>query len=173
VTTKATYLIAVLLISGCTAFGTTPPDDERMARDVAGLEQAIPVLEELRVTGFTGESSCEYLIYERGTFIGDISGASCAAPTGTGFDPPAEVDHGRVEGTLDASGADNVWLYRVTYDDDGRMSGASFGLHGAPVYESYAYLYDPGGKEPKENFEGELEYTRITDDWWFVWSYFT
>jgi hypothetical protein len=43
-------------------------------------------------------------------------------------------------------------------------------LNDAPFLDYWAYLYDPTGVVPKGDDPGRREFTRIDDEWWFVWS---
>jgi hypothetical protein len=43
-------------------------------------------------------------------------------------------------------------------------------LNDAPFLDYWAHLYDPTGVVPKGYDPGRREFTRIDDEWWFVWS---
>ena len=43
-------------------------------------------------------------------------------------------------------------------------------LNDTPFLDSWEYLYDPTGTVPQTDQPGRLDFTRIDDDWWFVWS---
>lgn len=160
------------LAAGCVLGGDPTPPPDRMARDVAGLEHVLDVVEELRVTEYIGHPDCEEIVYPRGTFVGRTDGEICIADlTQPALDEQARADHRRILTALQSGGANTRMILRVGYDGE-RLNYASFKIDGAPGFEFYDYLFDPDALEPKVNDEGSLEYTRIDEDWWFVWSYF-
>ena len=167
-------LVAVLsiFVSGCFWVGSPPPSDERMATDTQGLDAVIALFEELDVKEYMGRDDCEQIVYARGGFIGDIEGDICIGnPDLPPMDQQASADHARILEALKASGADTRMAVRIAHQGD-VVTSALFFIDGAPAFESYDYHYDPLNSEDKTEYEGELEYTRISDAWWFVWSYF-
>ena len=164
----AAALAATSLVAGCLG-SPRPPDPAQMAAEAGRLEQVLPLLEELGVTGFTAEDGCAWVIYARGGFFD--GGESCQ-PGGAGpFDDIARADHARLLEAIEAAGAPTRRLLNATIGSDGRLSAALF-LHSAHPFPSYwTYLYDPGNVEPKvDGGRLEVRHTRVNAGWWFVSS---
>jgi hypothetical protein len=159
---------AAILFAACT-IGTAIPDPAQMAGDVGRLSQALPVLEDLAVTDFEETGLCTVIGYARGSFVAGDPG--CAREQSVPFDDVALVDHARLSQTLEETGVDTDRLGVATYRDDGSLELARFVLNGAPFLDFYEYVYDPAGLEPiRRAQQAGVEFTRISEDWWFVRS---
>jgi hypothetical protein len=158
-------LAAVVTLAGCVA--PTAPSRAEMAADVAAMNQIIPILEELEVTGYIVEDGCRWIIYSRGGFVdGDDS---CQPGNAVPFDDMARADHQRLTDAIEAAGAPTHRLNEATFEADGELRTAVF-LHSAqPFPDQWEYIYDPGNVYPKED-GGPLEavHTRVDASWWFL-----
>lgn len=159
----------VVIACGC-ATGSRPNADQ-MGRDVAHLEEAFLVLEQLRVRGFRDQDWCRFIDYPRGAFTSDANTSTCNLFDGTpqAFDDPADTDFHRVKAALDETGVSTYLVWWIEYDSAGRMKAAEFDLPSGDLGGRWSYIYDRGGVMPEDD-PGESVYTRIKDDWWFWWE---
>jgi len=140
-----------------------------MAADVSRLGEVVAIVEELRVTDFENSEHCMNLGYARGAF-GFLDEEGCERD-GTGqFDAVALADHGRLATAIDASGVATDRILVATFDGDGNLETAWFVLGNATFPDFWECLYDPTDVVAKQDVPGERDFTRIDDDWWFVWS---
>jgi hypothetical protein len=155
----------VVVASGCVF--VSEPGVQQMSDEVQRLERAFPVLEELRVAGFREQDWCQFLDYPRGAFSNESDATSTCNlfdRQPMKFDEAAQADFERVAGALRDTGVDAYLVWWIEYDDRGRLRSAEFDTGGS------SYIYDPRGTWPKENIEGESEFTRINDSWWYWWE---
>lgn len=157
--------VAFGMVAGCT-WSRPDPGPAQMAAEVARLEQVLPVLQELRVTSFTAEDGCSWLVYVRGAFF--EGGDPCQPGTAIAFDAEARADHARIAQAIATSGAPTGRVLAATVDPRGRMLSVHF-LHSAhPFPWQWEYLYDPGNIEAKlEGGALQTDYIRVDGAWWF------
>jgi hypothetical protein len=106
--------------------------------------------------------------YARGSF-GD-RGDGCERDETVAFDAAALADHTRLSLAIEASGVAFERILIATHKPDSGLETAYFVLNDTPFLDYWEYLYDPTGGVPKADDPGRREFTRINDDWWFVWS---
>jgi hypothetical protein len=137
-----------------------------MAVEAGRVQEIVPLLEELAVTGFSAEDGCTWLIYRRGGFYD--GGDSCQPGEAAPFDAVARADHARLLAAIAANGAPTRRMNDATFGPDGRLRTAWFVHSAHPWPDFWEYLYDPGDVTPKVD-GGPLEavYTRIDGAWWF------
>jgi hypothetical protein len=138
-----------------------------MATEVQAMEQIVPLLEELEVTGYIREDDCTWVTYARGGFF--EGGEDCQPGNSVPFDDVARADYQRLTDAIEAAGAPIHRLNEATYEADGQLRTAVF-LHSArPFPDQWEYIYDPGGELPKDD-GGPLEavHTQVDARWWFL-----
>ncbi len=166
--TFALIVASMLLAAACGGDPAPPPG--QMAADVARLDEVVAIVQELQVTDFEQSAWCTNLAYERGTF-GMLEQDGCARD-GTGpFDAVALADHARLAQAIEASGVEADRIRLATYDGDGDLETAWFALHDANIQDNWEYLLDPNGVELKQDVPGQVDFTQIDGDWWFVRSF--
>lgn len=167
----AIALVVTVIAGGCVS--SSQPDADEMARDVAHLQEAFPVLEELRVRGFRDQDWCRFIEYPPGAFTSDHSAetSTCNLFDGTpqSFDDAANADFDRVNAALGRTGVSTYLVWWIEYDSAGRMKSAEFDLPAGLGGGRWSYIYDRGGSMPEDDL-GESVYTKINDDWWFWWE---
>ena len=164
--TNAVVAAATLFVAAC---GGGPPQPDRLAADVARLDEILPIVEELRATDFEASAQCRNLGYARGAF-GDLAQDGCERDGTEQFDAAALADHARLAEAIETAGVATDRMLVATYDADGVLETARFHLEGAPFLDYWEYLYDPSAIEVKVDVPDQRDYTRINDDWWFVLS---
>jgi hypothetical protein len=158
---------AGLLVVACGS-GLIRPSHQRMAMDVLRLADVLPLVEELRVTDFENNARCRIVAYARGSFGDGDDG--CERDGTVAFDAVALADHRRLSRAVEASGVAFDRILVATHRPGIGLETAYFVLNDAPFLDYWEYLYDPTGVVPKRDDPGRREFTRIDDDWWFVWS---
>jgi hypothetical protein len=151
------------------ACGSDPAPLERMAAQVARLDEVVPIVEELRATDFENSAHCRNLAYARGAF-GFLEEDGCERDDTVQFDPVALADHARLAGAIEASGVATDRILVATYDADGDLETAWFRLSDAQLPTTGSISTTRPDVEPKRDVPGRRDFTRIDDDWWFVWS---
>ena len=162
-------LLMALLVAACLG-GPSRPSPDRMAADVARLDDIIPIVAELRVTDFEDSPYCQNLGYARGAF-GSLEQDGCAREGTIDFDAVALADHARLAQAIETRTVPTSRIRDVSYAADDDVEAAWFTLDDASVVDDYAYLYDPAGAVPKVDQPGRLEFTQVAEDWWFVLSF--
>lgn len=142
------------------------PDSARQAWDTQALRAVLPVLEELRVTGFDTRDGCKRIDYSSGLFSDQLLGACVDLEiTRSSFTPEAESAFGRVSETLDGS---RVWVTRVAaeFDAAGKLIRAEFDLNGWLLAGYYTYVFDPG-YTLADGTGGDQRHKPIDSDWYY------
>lgn len=143
------------------------PDPARQARDTQALRAVLPVLEELRVTGYVNNGGgCHEIEYSGGAFSNRVEDSCLHFLTKPGeFTPVATAAYDRVTAALEGS---RVWV-RTLYaqsDADGKLTGYRFHLAGWLLSSYFTYIYEPGYTLP-EDWPGKVTNTRIDSDWYY------
>jgi hypothetical protein len=161
--------LVVIVAGGCVP--ARQPEADRMARDVAHLQEAFPMLEELRVRGFRNQDWCRFIDYPPDAFTNDANASTCNLFDGPpkAFDDAANADFERVKTGLGKTGVGTDIVSWIEYDDAGRMKSAEFDLQASGFGGRWSYIYDRGGVMPEDD-PGESVYTKINNDWWFWWE---
>jgi hypothetical protein len=143
-----------------------------MASDVSKLEASFTTLEAFRLIGFRNQDWCRFIDYPRGSFTNlpeGTDGATCNLFEGKAlpFDDQAQQDFAAVGAALADAGWRGKWVTGIEYGGNGHVQRAEFDWDGGS-FDRWSYWYEPG--LVPENLEGEVEYTPISDGWWFRWE---
>jgi hypothetical protein len=139
----------IILIARC-----SEPNQFSKRRDVANLPTIFHQLEKLKITAYRNQDWCKNIAYQRGKFSNNLRSTTCNLFEGQPqtMDPRAEQDFQEISLRLTAIGASIRYL-SAKYDTLCRCS----------------YIYQPGYTLPP-NMGGEMEYTAINSNWYFVWE---
>ncbi|MBD2092203.1 hypothetical protein H6F67_20340 [Microcoleus sp. FACHB-1515] len=80
------------------------------------------------------------------------------------FGAQAQQDFEQVERAIAATGVQVNLIQDLKYDANGTLVGAAFVLP-----SGHDYVYAPAYKTLPASLPNELEYRRISQDWYFVW----
>ena len=81
------------------------------------------------------------------------------------FDELAQTDFATVAETIGTTGVELYYLSDLTYDSEHKLSYVEFHLAAGP----YTYIYSPGYTALPEDMPGEVEHSRINEDWYYMW----
>jgi hypothetical protein len=145
------------------------PDAAQQKRDTDQLPKCFGVLQQLRVGAYRNQDWCKNIVYQRGKFSKN-SESACNLFQGTPlpFDAQAQKDFDAVAAAIRSTGVSLNFIGDLTYSGDGKLVGAEFHLAGGP--NRYSYVYSPGYNSLPSDQPKELEYTRISKDWYYVWE---
>jgi hypothetical protein len=164
-------LIGSIAVAGCGI--TSTPEPDQMVEHVAALTAVLPVLEELEVYAFRDQDWCKNIALDDRFFSTNNETSTCNLHEDEGepFDADAERDFARLKDSLRDTGLPVRMVDGVDIDVDGRVTRATFELEvgGPPAAGYMRYVYAPGEPLP-EQLRGELESTRVDEDWYFQWE---
>lgn len=132
---------------------------------VTHLEGLFPVLAKYRVTNLYRTDECEYIAYERGTFVTDPESVDCEIDVEGPYPRTAFDAHARAD--LDAIYAESERVASrlqsafPEYGVGDSIVGGQFGFQW-----DRQYVYEPGWSElPPED---SVEVTAVDDDWYEI-----
>lgn len=157
------FVILTILLVGCGV-----PDPNRHQRDVASLPQVFSALQALKVKNYRNQDWCKNIEYHRGAFSGNLKSTTCNLLDGkpVAMDDRAEQDFQAIATAMATTGV-GIHYLSANYDSADRLVGATFNLS---TICRCSYVYRPRYKRIPENMQGEIEYTAINPDWYFVWE---
>jgi hypothetical protein len=144
------------------------PNSVQHQRDVKNLPKVFSTLQTLKVKAYRNQDWCKNIAYQRGLFSSNIETSACNLFDGKSIamDDRAKQDFQTISNAMATTGV-NIHFLSAKYDRSNRLIGATFNLS-TPCRCSY--IYEPGYTQLPENFKGELEYTAINSDWYFLWE---
>jgi hypothetical protein len=154
-------LLNIVLI-GCGRPGTFEHQ-----RDVVNLPKVFSTLQNLKVTAYRNQDWCQNVAYTRGKFSGNLKATTCNLFDGTPIpmDARSQQDFQTISNAMATTGV-SIHYLSAKYDASDRLIGAEFNL--ATICRC-SYIYRPRYRLP-ENMGGEMEFTAINSDWYFVWE---
>jgi hypothetical protein len=157
-----------LAILNILLFGCGVPGTGEHQRDIAKLPQVFSALQALKVKNYRNQDWCKNIAYKRGNFSGNLTSTTCNLFDGKpiSMDERAKQDFQTISNAMATTGV-GIHYLSASYDSTDRLVGATFNLS---TICRCSYVYRPRyGRLPK-NMQGEMEYTAINPDWYFVWE---
>jgi hypothetical protein len=170
VATVALVLVASLGLVAWWTLREDLPSDAEKAEYVAQLEATVlPEVAGLEVEYFMDEPGCANLTYARGDFVdGDPEHCGGTTADPAPFDAVARAGHGRVAAAL-AESRTPVERTGATFGAGELRTAWFMSTQGAPFATSWELLYDPSGRQPKQDTDqGTATPVPGEDGWWFV-----
>jgi hypothetical protein len=164
---RRSLVIAVLLLSCLLSTACAPSQAQRVV-DVANLSKSFDILERLEVRAYRNQDWCQNIWYKRGVFS-DYSGEADTCNLFLGipsrFDGQAQADFAAVAEAIRATHVKLHYISDLDYALDHKLTYAEFHL----ATGSDAYIYSPGYTDLPKDLPGEIEYSRINADWYYMW----
>jgi hypothetical protein len=144
------------------------PNSAQHQRDVANLPKVFSTLQSLKVKAYRNQDWCKNVAYQRGNFSNNLKASTCNLFDGIpiGMDDKSRQDFQTISSAMATTGV-NIHFLSAKYDRSDRLIGAEFNLS-TPCRCSY--VYQPKFDRLPESMKGEMEYTAINSDWYFVWQ---
>jgi hypothetical protein len=160
---KLLFLILGLALVSC---GVPKASDHK--RDVANLPKVFPILRTLKVKDYRNQDWCKNVAYQRGKFSSNLESTTCNLFDGTPkpMDQQTLRDFQAIANSM-ATTSVSIHFLSAQYNSSNQLVKAEF--HLATTCRC-SYVYIPQYKQLPENMTGEIEYTAINSDWYFVWE---
>jgi hypothetical protein len=144
------------------------PNAAQHQRDVANLPKVFSTLETLQVKAYRNQDWCKNVAYQRGRFSSNLKASTCNLFDGVpiSMDDRAKQDFQIVSSSMATTGV-GINFLSAKYDRSNRLIRAEFHLSTAC---RCSYVYQPRFDRLPANMQGEIEYTAINSDWYFVWE---
>jgi hypothetical protein len=157
------FAILNILLVGCGI-----PGASEHQRDVANLPKVFSALQVLKVKDYRNQDWCKNIAYKRGGFSSNLTSTTCNLFDGKpiAMDERAKQDFQTIATAMATTGV-GIDRLSANYDSADRLVGATFNLS---TICRCSYVYRPSYKRLPENMQGEMEYTAINPDWYFVWE---
>jgi hypothetical protein len=157
------FAILNMLLVGCGV-----PGAGEHQRDVANLPQVFSALQALKVKNYRNQDWCKNIAYNRGGFSSNLTRTTCNLFDGKpiAMDERAKQDFQTIATAMAKTGV-GIDRLSANYDSADRLVGATFNLS---TICRCSYVYHPSYQRLPENMQGEMEYTAINPDWYFVWE---
>jgi hypothetical protein len=153
-------LLNILLVS-CV------PGATEHQRNIANLPKVFSALQALKVKDYRNQDWCKNIDYQRGGFSSNLTATTCnlfdSKPSV--MDDRSQQDFQTIANAMATTGVGINYL-SAKYNSSDRLVGATFNLS---TVCRCSYVYQPGYRLPA-NMKGEMEYTAINSDWYFVWE---
>jgi hypothetical protein len=160
---KARLLLLSMLLAGCNSKIT--PQQQKL--DIANLPKAFSVLEQLQVHDYRNQDWCKNIAYKYGKFSKTTHPSTCNLFEGTpkSFDSQADRDFKSVAQTIASTGV-NLDYLSIEYGKTRKLTKAEFNVTGCGC----SYVYSPSYEKLPTNLGREIQYTALSQDWYFVLS---
>lgn len=157
------FTIINILLVGCGV-----PGVGQHQRDVANLPKVFSSLQALKVKDYRNQDWCKNIAYKRGAFSNNIMSTTCNLFDGKpiAMDEQAKQDFQTISDAMSTTGV-GIHYLSASYDSADRLVGATFNLS---TICRCSYVYHPRYDRLPENMQGEMEFTAINPDWYFVWE---
>ncbi|WP_310487434.1 hypothetical protein [Chamaesiphon sp. VAR_69_metabat_338] len=157
------FAILTILLVSCGV-----PGASQHQRDVANLPKVFSTLQTLKVKNYRNQDWCKNIAYKRGKFSGNLTATTCNLFDGKpiAMDDLAKQDFQTISDVMATTGVGINYL-SASYDPADRLVGATFNLS---TICRCSYVYRPRYNRLPKNMQGEMEYTAINPDWYFVWE---
>jgi hypothetical protein len=144
------------------------PSTSDQQRDAASLPKVFDTLQTLKVEAYRNQDWCKNVAYQRGKFSGNLKSTTCNLFDGTPqpMDSQATQDFQAIARSMATTGV-SIHFLSAQYDSSNHLTGAEF--HLATLCRC-SYVYSPQYNHLPENMTGEMEFTAINSDWYFVWA---
>ena len=135
--------------------------------DVTNLSKVFGPLEVLKVEDYRNQDWCKNIAYQRGKFSENLESTTCNLFEGQPkpMDDRARQDFQVIARSVAATGV-NIDFLSAQYSPAHRLIRADFQLSG---FCRCSYVYSPRYHLPQD-LKGEMEFTAINADWYFVWE---
>ena len=143
------------------------PNTAEYQRDVANLPKVFSTLKTLKVKAYRHQDWCQNISYKRGNFSSNLAASTCNLfeDRPTAMNDRAKQDFQVVSNAMATTGV-SIHYLSAKYDSSDRLIKAEFNL---ATSCRCSYVYQPQYTLPK-NMGGEMEFTAINPDWYFVWE---
>lgn len=144
------------------------PNGAQHQHDVANLPKVFSTLQNLKVKAYRNQDWCKNIAYKRGNFSNNSKSLTCNLFAGMpiAMDDRAQQDFQTISSVMATTGV-GIHFLSAQYDRSDRLIRAEFNLSTAC---RCSYIYQPRFNRLPENMTGEIEYTAINSDWYFVWE---
>jgi hypothetical protein len=136
-------------------------------RDVANLPKIFSVLKTLKVKAYRNQDWCQNISYKGGNFSSNLEASTCNLfeDKPVSMNDRAKQDFQAVSNAMATTGV-SIHYLSAKYDSSDRLIEAEFNLS---TICRCSYVYQPQYTLPN-NMGGEMEFTAINPDWYFVWE---